>query len=450
MKSLSIFGMNMMYTTKHSDKERTVPMSGAPSVPTVAVIGGGAAGMMTAATAARLGAAVTLFEREEKRGRKLGITGKGRCNLTNDCTRDEFIENVPGNPRFLYAAFAAFPPRAVMEYFEGLGVPLKVERGRRVFPVSDRAGDIVYALAHECDMAGCRTRHATVTSIKTCEGGGFTVEYDRGSLHFDRVVIATGGMSYPRTGSTGDGYRFARELGHTVGELRPSIVPIESRHPLCREAMGLSLKNVVLSVYESGKRRAIYSEMGELLFTHFGISGPLSLSASAAMRRVGDATYEASIDLKPALDEATLDARLLGEIERYRNRDLANLLGALLPQKLIRPFIAMTGIAPSKKANSITREERATIISTLKDMRFPLSGLRPIEEAVVTAGGVSVREIDPRTMQSKLCPGLYFAGEIIDVDAYTGGYNLQIAWSTGRAAGIAVAEPECPEDAENA
>lgn len=423
--------MNMMYTTKHSDK-----------APTVAVIGGGAAGMMTAATAARLGAAVTLFEREEKRGRKLGITGKGRCNLTNDCTRDEFIENVPGNPRFLYAAYTAFPPRAVMEYFEGLGVPLKVERGRRVFPVSDRAGDIVYAMAHECDMAGCRTRHARVTAIKKCDDGGFTVEYDHAALHFDKVVIATGGMSYPRTGSTGDGYEFARELGHTVGELRPSIVPIESSHPLCREAMGLSLKNVVLSVYEAGGRRAVFSEMGELLFTHFGISGPLSLSASAAMRRVGNVKYEASIDLKPALDTATLDSRLLSEIERYRNRELSNLLWALLPQKLIRPFTALTGIDPTKKANSITREERARIISVLKYMRIPLSGLRPIEEAVVTAGGVSIREIDPRTMQSKLCQGLFFAGEVIDVDAYTGGYNLQIAWCTGHAAGMAVAECE--------
>ena len=429
----------MMYMTKPRTEVCGKAFAAHPSV-TVAVIGGGAAGMMTAATAARLGAAVTLFEREEKRGRKLGITGKGRCNVTNDCTRDEFLENIPGNPRFMFASFAAFPPRAVMEYFEGLGVPLKVERGRRVFPVSDRAGDIVFALARENDAAGCRTVHARVSAVTRLPDGGFAVECSGAVRKFDRVVIATGGMSYPRTGSTGDGYRFARELGHTVTPLRPSLVPIESSHPLCREAMGLTLKNVTLDVYEQGRKKPVYSELGELLFTHFGLSGPLALSASAAMRHAGEVPYEAVIDLKPALDEKTLDRRIVSDFEKYSNRDFANALGGLLPQKLIAPFVALTGISPTKKVNSLTRAERASVGAHMKGMRIPLSGLRPIEEAVVTSGGVSIREIDPHTMESKLVPGLFFAGEIIDVDGYTGGYNLQIAWSTGRAAGIAAAD----------
>lgn len=428
----------MMYTTRPRAEEHGKGAA-KPSL-SIAVIGGGAAGMMTAATAARLGAAVTLFEREEKRGRKLGITGKGRCNVTNDCTREEFLENLPGNPRFMFASFAAFPPQAVMEFFESLGVPLKVERGRRVFPMSDRAGDIVFALAREVDSSGCRTIHSRVSAVTAVPGGGFTVEYSGGTRRFDRVVIATGGMSYPRTGSTGDGYAFARGLGHTVTRLRPSLVPIESAHPLCRDAMGLTLKNVTLSVYEEGKKKPVYSELGELLFTHFGLSGPLALSASAAMRRAGELPYEAVIDLKPALDEKTLDRRIVSDFEKYRNRDLINALNGLLPQKLIAPFVGLTGIEPDKKVNSLTRADRALILAHMKGMRIPLSGLRPIEEAVVTAGGIATKEIDPHTMESKLVPGLFFAGEIIDVDGYTGGYNLQIAWSTGRAAGIGAAK----------
>lgn len=432
--------MNMMYTTKRRADERGT--EDAALRPSVAVIGGGAAGMMTAATAARRGAAVTLFEREEKRGRKLGITGKGRCNLTNACTRDEFFENITRNARFMYASFAAFSPQDVMEYFETLGVPLKTERGRRVFPMSDRAGDVVFALARENDSAGVRTVRARVSGIRAVSDG-FEVAWGDGgdkTQRFDRVVIATGGMSYPRTGSTGDGYVFARELGHTVTPLRPSLVPIESRAAVCREAMGLSLRNVSLRVYEECKARPIFEDFGELLFTHFGVSGPLALSASSAMGNIDHASYELEIDLKPALDEKTLDRRLISELEKNRNRDLINASGGLLPQKLIKPFVDMTGIAPNKKANSITREERATILSLLKHMRIPVSGLRPVEEAVITSGGVSVKEIDPKTMASKLIPGLYFAGEVIDVDAYTGGYNLQIAWSTAHAAGVAVSE----------
>lgn len=276
----------MTYMTKlKAEERREAEPAGNMPRPEVAVIGGGAAGMMTAATAARHGAAVTLFEREEKRGRKLGITGKGRCNLTNDCTRDEFMENVPGNARFMFASFSAFDPRAVMEYFESLGVPLKVERGRRVFPVSDRAGDVVFALAREVDSSGCRTVHARVEDIKVNDVGGFTVTTAAGSRSFDRVVIATGGMSYPRTGSTGDGYAFARSMGHTVTELRPSLVPIESGAALCREAMGLTLKNVSLTVRDAQSGKNVFSDFGELLFTHFGLSGPLALSASAAIRK---------------------------------------------------------------------------------------------------------------------------------------------------------------------
>ncbi len=430
----------MMYTTKHkADAGETADLMEHPARLSIAVIGGGAAGMMTAATAARHGAAVTLFEREKKRGRKLGITGKGRCNLTNDCTRDEFMENIPGNSKFMFASFSAFDSRAVMEYFENIGVPLKVERGRRVFPVSDRAGDIVYALAREVDSSGCRTLHARVGSVSVSECGGFTVKTSECERHYDRVVIATGGMSYPSTGSTGDGYEFARLLGHTVTELRPSLVPIVSDFPLCREAMGLSLKNVALTVKVAKKNKSVFSDFGELLFTHFGLSGPLALSASAAIRNVGCTDYEAVIDLKPALDEKTLDRRILSDFEKYRNRDFINSLHDLLPQKLISPFASLTGIAPEKKVNSITREERAKIVYLMKNLTLPLSGLRPVEEAVITAGGVSVKEIDPKTMESKLVPGLYFAGEIIDVDGYTGGYNLQIAWSTGHAAGISAA-----------
>lgn len=427
-----------MSMTKLRAEVRGDTAGGAAARTSVAVIGGGAAGMMTAATAARLGAAVTLFEREEKRGRKLGITGKGRCNLTNDCTRDEFLENVPRNPRFMFASFAAFGPHDVKEYFEGLGVPLKVERGRRVFPVSDRAGDIVFALAREVDSSGCRTVHARVENVYADPNGGFTVETAVGTRRFDRVVIATGGMSYPRTGSTGDGYRFARAMGHTVTPLSPSLVPVESDMPLCAGCMGLTLKNIALTVREDGKPKPVYSGFGEMLFTHFGMSGPLILSASAVMRKPG-ASYEAVIDLKPALDVATLDRRIVSDLEKYRNRDLENSLGGLLPQKLIKPFVDLTGIDPTKKSNSVTRAERAVIVETMKALRIPVKGLRPIEESVVTSGGVSVKELDPKTMESKLVPGLYFAGEIIDVDGYTGGYNLQIAWSTGHAAGIAAA-----------
>ena len=407
----------------------------------IAVIGGGAAGMLAAATAARAGADVTVFERNGKNrmGRKLGITGKGRCNLTNDATRDEFLENVPRNPRFMFASFAAFEPRDVMAYFESLGVELKVERGRRVFPVSDKAADVVNALAREVTAAGCRVIGERVKSVKKNDGGTFTVVADK-ETSFDKVIICTGGISYPRTGSEGDGYRFARELGHTVTELTPSLVPLVCRGHLCPSMQGLSLKNVSLTVADTASGKAVWEDFGEIMFTHFGLTGPMALSASAHLSDISSGRYEAQIDLKPALDEKALDARLLSDFEKYKNRDLVNSLSELLPQKMIEPFIEMTGISPRTKVNSITKEQRRAMISCLKCFKVQISGFRSLDEAVITRGGVSVKEISPKTMESKICEGLYFAGEIIDVDGYTGGYNLQIAWSTARAAGIAAAE----------
>ncbi|MCQ2354371.1 MAG: NAD(P)/FAD-dependent oxidoreductase [Clostridia bacterium] len=413
----------------------------------VAVIGGGAAGMMAAAAAARAGAAVTVYERNGSGmlGRKLGITGKGRCNVTNDATRDEFLENVPRNPRFLYAAYAAFPPQDVMAYFESLGVPLKTERGRRVFPVSDKASDIVDALKREVRASGCHVVGARVRGIKKEKennGSGERFDVDAGDRSgvFDRVIICTGGLSYPRTGSEGDGYRMAESFGHTVTELVPSLVPIVCPGGLCPSMQGLSLRNVGLKIVEKNSGKVAYEDFGEIMFTHFGLTGPMALSASARLHDIVPGKYEAQIDLKPALDMQTLDARLLSDFSKYKNRDFQNSLSGLLPQKMIEPFVGMTGIPADLKVNSVTREMRKRIAECLKCFMVPLSGLRPVEEAIITSGGVSVREIDPKTMESKLVPGLYFAGEIIDTDAYTGGYNLQIAWSTARLAGLAAAK----------
>lgn len=396
--------------------------------------------MLAAATAARCGAEVTVFERNGKNrmGRKLGITGKGRCNLTNDATRDELLQCVPRNPRFMFASLSAFEPRDVMDYFESLGVQLKVERGRRVFPVSDKAADVVNALVREVTASGCRIVGERVSAIKKTDDG-FAVAADTERC-FDRVIICTGGKSYPRTGSDGDGYRFARELGHTVTELSPSLVPLVCRGALCPSMQGLSLKNVALGVLDTATDKAVWQDFGEIMFTHFGLTGPMALSASAHLSDVSEGRYEAQIDLKPALDEKTLDARLLSDFEKYKNRDLINALSELLPQKMIEPFVKMTGISPRTKVNSVTKEQRRTIVSCLKCFRVGISGFRSIDEAVITRGGVCVKEISPKTMESKICAGLYFAGEIIDVDGYTGGYNLQIAWSTARAAGIAAAE----------
>lgn len=407
---------------------------------TIAVIGGGPAGLMAAGLAAEAGASVTLFEKNPKVGRKLAITGKGRCNVTNNCDVQTVLANVPVNPRFLYSALGRFSPADTMAFFENLGVPLKTERGGRVFPVSDKAIDVVDALFFWVKRAGVTIVNEPVEDILTRDGrvtGVFAGNHDHKA---DRVILATGGASYPLTGSTGDGYRFAKALGHTIVSPRPSLVPLVEDGTVCQSLMGLSLRNVAITVLENDK--TIYQDFGEMLFTHFGLSGPLILSASAHMRHFGSKNYRIEIDLKPALDEKTLDKRVLGDFEKHKNSDFVNALGELLPRKLIPAVIEAAGIDPRVKVHSITKAERASLVRVLKHFPIRISGARPIAEAIVTTGGVSVKQVDPKTMASKLVPGLYFAGEILDVDAYTGGFNLQIAWATGRLAGLSAAQED--------
>ena len=405
----------------------------------VAIVGGGAAGMMAAITAAEAGAQVVLFERNDRMGKKLRITGKGRCNVTNDCDLNEFLANVPTNPRFLYAALSRFSTADTKSFFEEAGVPLKTERGKRVFPVSDRAGDIVAALDKKCRALGVRVVHRRVDGLLILDGVAHGVRYGSEVEEADAVIVCTGGRSYPMTGSDGDGYRFADDAGHTVTPLHPSLVPLTAEGKLCASMQGLSLKNVSLRVKNVATGKTVYEDFGEMLFTHYGITGPLVLSASAHLSDIAPGKYEALIDLKPALDEKTLDARILSDFAKYQNRDFINALDDLLPQKMIEPFIRLCGIDERKKVNSITREERERMVKTLKEMRISLHGFRPLDEAIITRGGVSVKEINPKTMESKLIEGLYFAGEILDVDAYTGGFNLQIAFSTAVVAGACAA-----------
>ena len=402
----------------------------------VCVIGGGAAGMMAAGTAYLYGADVTIFESMPFLGKKLAITGKGRCNVTNASGIQGLLDNITKNPRFLYSALSTYTPDDVMSTFEGLGVKLKVERGNRVFPESDKAKDIVDAMRKYCE--GAKVIHEKVKKLFVNKDGGFTVKTDK-EYTFDRVIIATGGKSYPLTGSDGSGYKLATSLGHHVTELIPSLIPISSPSPLCSEMQGLSLKNVGIKVL-SENDKTLYTDFGEMMFTHFGVTGPMILSASAHLRGYDISKLTLSIDLKPALDEKTLDARLLGDFKTNANKDFVNSLSGLLPSKMILPFISLTGIDERKKINAITKEERKIILSTLKDFRIPLSSFRPIEEAIITSGGIEVKQINPGTMESKIAPGLYFAGEVIDVDAYTGGFNLQIAFSTGYLAGKSAAE----------
>ncbi len=391
--------------------------------------------MMAAGTAAEQGASVALLEPNEKLGRKVRITGKGRCNVTNNCSVKAFLENVLTNPKFLYSSITAFPPEAAMAFFEGLGVPLKTERGDRVFPVSDDANDVAEALARWLRGLGVRVVRNSALSVALDETGAVrAVVTDRGEMACRAAVLATGGVSYPATGSTGDGCRMASALGHRIVAPRASLVPLESPAPYCAAMAGFAPRNVDLTVLEDGKR--IYKERGELLFSHFGVTGPLVLSASAHMRRWGERRYELEIDFKPALDEEKLDARVLRDFEKYRNRDFLNALADLAPRSLIPVLAEMSGVPGETKVHDVTREQRRALVRTLKHFPVPVSGPRPIAEAIVTSGGVDVREIDPRTMGSKLVPGLYFAGEILDVDAYTGGFNLQIAWATGRRAGL--------------
>ena len=402
----------------------------------ICVIGGGAAGMMAAGTAFMYGADVTIFESMPFLGKKLAITGKGRCNVTNASSIQVLLDNVTKNPRFLYSAFSTLTPDDVIATFENLGVKLKIERGNRVFPESDKAKDIVNAMMKYCD--GANIIHEKVKKIHKSKDGAFVVKTDKEYV-FDRVILATGGKSYPLTGSDGSGYRLASSLGHHITELIPSLIPITSPSELCEEMQGLSLKKVGIKIVnENG--HVLYTDFGEMMFTHFGVTGPMILSASAHLRNHDISTLLLSIDLKPALDEKTLDIRLLSDFLKNANKDLINSLSGLLPSKMIRPFIKLTGIDERKKVNAITKEERHLILTTLKDFRIPLSSFRPIEEAIITSGGIEVKEISPKTMESKILPGLYFAGEMIDVDAYTGGFNLQIAFSTGYLAGKSAAE----------
>ncbi len=408
----------------------------------VAVIGAGPAGLMAAYSAAKLGAKVTVFEKNNRSGRKLRITGKGRCNVTNNCTVQEFMEAVPKNSKFLYSAANGMTPADVMAFFEGLGVPLKTERGRRVFPESDSAHDIANALERAATDAGVGIKYnSTVTDIlfeESDDGKRVTgIRVGGNDVSTGSVIIATGGASYPGTGSTGDGYRFAERLGIKVVNPVPSLIPVITAEDTA-DMSGLSLKNVTLTV-KNKKGKAVFSELGEMLFTHFGLSGPLVLSASAHMRD-GAENYTMHIDLKPALDEKTLDQRLVSDLSKYSAKDFGNSLGDLLPRVLIPEVIYRSGIDSHKKSCNVTKEERRTLLGLLKDLTFTPTGFRPIDEAIITRGGIDVKEIVPGTMAAKNVAGLFFAGEVIDVDAYTGGYNLQIAFSTGKLAGEATVE----------
>ncbi|HAP79836.1 MAG TPA: aminoacetone oxidase family FAD-binding enzyme [Ruminococcus sp.] len=401
----------------------------------VIIIGGGASGAFASIISARMGRKVILFEKNERIGRKLRITGKGRCNLTNNCTNDELMNNIPVNPRFLYSAFSSFSPQDTMDFFESLGVPLKTERGRRVFPVSDNANDIADALEKEMKKCGVKIIHETVRHILTddniCTG---VITSSGKEYNAESVLIATGGKSYPATGSTGDGYTLASELGHTVTNICPSLVPLVIKEKCCSEMMGLSLRNVCLSLFDYDK--CIFSEQGEMLFTHFGVSGPLVLSASSHIRDMKSGRYRISIDLKPALNEQQLDKRIQRDFIENQNRDFINAVRNLLPAKMIPVAVRLSGIPADKKANSITKEERHKFAEIIRNFTLNVENFRPVEEAIITNGGIPVREINPKTMESRLVSGLFFAGEVIDVDAYTGGFNLQIAFSTAYSAGI--------------
>lgn len=405
----------------------------------VIVVGAGAAGMMAAITAAEHGARTAVIERNEKVGRKLAITGKGRCNVTNDCDIDNVMKNLPKNPRFMYSALSAFPPSEIMRFFENEGVPLKTERGNRVFPVSDNAYDIVDALFSKMKKLGVKIITGHVDEICASNGAVTGVRCGKNVICAEKVILATGGMSYPGTGSTGDGYTFARALGHTVTALKPSLSALETKED-CSPMAGLSLKNVTLTMHESGKKKPVFTEMGEMLFTHTGISGPLVLSASSVMGEITEGRYTAFIDFKPALDEAALDKRIVRDFDERKNMKLSNALRKLLPEAVIPCILGKAELDADKQPNSVTKAERMRLAATVKALPFEITAYRPIAEAITTDGGVSIKEIDPKTMQSKLVSGLYFAGELVDVTGFTGGFNLTVAFAMGRAAGASAAE----------
>ena len=404
----------------------------------VIVIGGGPAGMMAAGTAGKNLNKVLLIEKNDMLGRKLRITGKGRCNITNTAEDKVFFDNIPKNSKFMFSSYYNFNNYSVIDFFNLMGVETVEERGGRVFPKSEKAIDVVNAMIKFLKNSNVSAKKDKVIKILTKEGRTVGVKGEKGEYFADNVIVATGGKSYPLTGSTGDGYRFARELGHKVTEIRPSLVPIETKENFCKELQGLSLKNIGIKLVKSGKE--VFSDFGEMIFTHFGVSGPLILSASAHITDKSD--YKIIIDLKPALDDKTLDKRILRDFESFSNKNFSNALDQLLPKKLIPVIIKLSGISPHKKVNTITKEEREKLLRLLKEFTVTVKGLRPIDEAIVTRGGIDVNEINPSTMESKIVKGLYFCGEVIDVDAYTGGYNLQIAFSTGRKAGESIGETE--------
>ncbi len=400
------------------------------------VIGGGAAGLMCAYTAAERGLSVTLLDPNNQLGRKVRITGKGRCNVTNNCDIKTFMANIPGDARFLYSALNRLSPADTIAFFEGHGLPLKTERGNRVFPQSDNANDVAGLLAQLCHRAGVKVIQTTARDIVVEDSAVCGVNVPGGLIPCRAAAVCTGGLSYPKTGSNGAGLKWAKALGHTIVPTRPSLIPLESDDDYCAQMQGFALKNVCLSAYEDDK--LIYKELGEMLFTHFGVSGPLVLSASAHMRNMGKSVYRLEVDLKPALDEKKLDLRILKDFQKYSNREFRNALGDLAGRTMIPVLVDLSGIPGEIKVNSITHEQRMKLLHLFKAFPVSISGTRPIDEAIVTSGGVSTKEINPRTMESKLVSGLYFAGEVLDLDAYTGGFNLQIAWSTGYVAGNSI------------
>lgn len=402
----------------------------------VIVIGGGAAGLMAASTAASLGKSTLVIDKNERLGRKLLITGKGRCNITNNCDINDVINNIPTNAKFLYSALNQFTTQDVMDYFENLGVGLKTERGNRVFPASDKAADICNAMIKSCEQNNVKFTTGKVTGLIIDDGKVLGVHCGDKKFNAESVIIATGGMSYPLTGSTGDGYKLARQAGHMVTGLKPSLVPIVSHDEHCKDMQGLSLKNVELSLFDKKIGKTIYKELGEMLFTHFGVSGPLVLSASAHIKEMEKGRYIFKIDLKPGLTEQQLDLRLLRDFDKYANKDFFNGLNDLLPRKMIPIIVTLSKIPPFTKINQITKEMRKSLADVIKGFEITIDDFRPIDEAIITSGGIKINEIKPKTMESKLVQGLFFAGEVIDVDGYTGGFNLQIAFSTGYAAGM--------------
>ena len=418
-------------------------------MPRIIVVGGGPAGMMAAITAAENGNDVTIIEKMPSFGRKLLITGKGRCNITSSLYMSEFIKNTPGNGRFLYSAFQNYTNKDIIEFLKRQGLEVKEERGKRIFPVTDKSIDVLNCFKKRIDELKIKCKLDTrVEKILIKNNEVLGVRTNKEIIQTDKIILATGGKSYPLTGSTGDGYKIAKDVGHIITPIKPSLVPLEVyEKEECKKLQGLSLRNVGIKIIDSERKKLIYEDFGEMVFTHFGISGPIILSGSAHLSRYKDIDYllkkryvNLSIDLKPALTEEQLDDRILRDFKEFKNKQFKHSLDKLLPQKLIPLIIELSGIDENKRVNEITKTERKRLVQLLKCFTITIKAFRPVEEAIITSGGINVREINPKTMESKIIKGLYFAGEIIDVDAYTGGFNLQIAYSTGYTAGISVSE----------